>query len=188
MDEGASEEDSGERVRLNTKCLLPVALLMLLKLSRHPLTFLTPWRHLQDRNVLSYVLSWMRFSAPTLSMSRMSLSGGMKSAQDTPASRAWLLTTLPFQVDIFTQFLTRTHIIGPATSIDVERIISRGRLLLSQVRNKLSTQTTRAVLCLGEWSFMGMVKDEDVMKVALMNDEEGDEEVEFEDGWDSINN
>ena len=32
------------------------------------------------------------------------------------------------------------------------------------------------------------MKDEDVLKVAAMSDEEGDEEVEFEDGWDSINN
>jgi len=31
------------------------------------------------------------------------------------------------------------------------------------------------------------VKDEDVMKVAVMKDVEGDEE-EFEDGWDSIKN
>jgi hypothetical protein len=30
-----------------------------------------------------------------------------------------------------------------------------------------------------------MVKDEDVMKVAVLNDVEGDEE-EFEEGWDSI--
>ena len=85
-----------------TKVLLSVApLLMLFKISRHPLTFLTPWRYLQDRNVLSYVLSWMRFSAPTPSMSRMFLRGGMKSAQHILASRAWLLTTLPFQVRIF---------------------------------------------------------------------------------------
>jgi hypothetical protein len=31
------------------------------------------------------------------------------------------------------------------------------------------------------------MKDEDVMKVAVMKDEEGDEE-EFADGWDSIKN
>ena len=31
-----------------------------------------------------------------------------------------------------------------------------------------------------------MVKDKDVMKVALMQDEEGDEEVELDYGWDAI--
>jgi len=30
------------------------------------------------------------------------------------------------------------------------------------------------------------VKDEDVMKVAVMKDVEGDAEEELEDGWDSI--
>ena len=33
-----------------------------------------------------------------------------------------------------------------------------------------------------------MVKDEDVMKVAVMKDVKGDVEKEFEDGWDSIKN
>jgi hypothetical protein len=32
------------------------------------------------------------------------------------------------------------------------------------------------------------VKDEDVMKVAVMKDVKGDVEEEFEDGWDSIKN
>jgi hypothetical protein len=32
------------------------------------------------------------------------------------------------------------------------------------------------------------VKDEDVMKVAVMKDVEGDVDEEFEDGWDSIKN
>jgi|GraSoiStandDraft_4_1057263.scaffolds.fasta_scaffold1043919_1 hypothetical protein len=31
-----------------------------------------------------------------------------------------------------------------------------------------------------------MVKDDDVLKVALMKDVEGDEEIELEEGWDSI--
>ena len=53
------------------------------------------------------------------------------------------------------------------------------------VQNWLSAQTTQALFCLGSWSLAGMVKDEDVMKVAVLNDVEGDEE-EFEEGWDSI--
>ena len=32
------------------------------------------------------------------------------------------------------------------------------------------------------------MKDEDVMKVAVMKDVEGNVEEEFEDGWDSIKN
>jgi hypothetical protein len=34
---------------------------------------------------------------------------------------------------------------------------------------------------------MGMVKDEDVLKVAVMQDVEGEEEEELKDGWDAIN-
>jgi hypothetical protein len=31
-----------------------------------------------------------------------------------------------------------------------------------------------------------MVKDEDVLKVALLNDVEGEDEVELHNGWDAI--
>jgi hypothetical protein len=73
-----------------------------------------------------------------------------------------------------------------ATSVDVEWIFSRGRLLLSyKVRSRLSTQTTRALLRLGCWSLLGLVKDKDVLPVADLPDVEGEEE-EPEDGWDSI--
>jgi hypothetical protein len=75
-----------------------------------------------------------------------------------------------------------------ATSVDVERIFSRGRLVLTHVRNRLSAQTSRALLCLGSWSLMGLVKDEDVLKVAMMPDLEGEDEPELEEGWDSIKN
>ena len=73
-----------------------------------------------------------------------------------------------------------------ATSIDVECLFSQGCLLLSHVHNWLSAQTTWALPCLGAWSLAGMVMDDDILKVALLNDVEGDEE-EFNDGWDSIN-
>jgi hypothetical protein len=39
---------------------------------------------------------------------------------------------------------------------------------------------------LRSWSLLGLVKDEDVMNVAVMKDVEGDIEEELEDGWDSI--
>jgi hAT family C-terminal dimerisation region len=58
----------------------------------------------------------------------------------------------------------------PATSIDVERLFSRGRLLLSHTRSRLSVSSTRALLCLGSWSLNGLVKDEDAMAVALLDE------------------
>jgi hypothetical protein len=72
-----------------------------------------------------------------------------------------------------------------ATSVDVERIFSRGRLLLSHVRNRLTAQTTRALLCVGLWSRLGLVKDKDIQSVVSLPDVDGKEE-ELDDGWDSI--
>jgi hypothetical protein len=73
-----------------------------------------------------------------------------------------------------------------ATSVDVEHIFSHGWLILSHVHDRLSAQTMCALLCLGSWSLIGMVKDEDMLKVAILEDEEGEEEVELDDGWDVI--
>lgn len=74
-----------------------------------------------------------------------------------------------------------------ATSVDVERIFSRGRLLLSHVRSRLSAQSTRAILCLGSWSLLGLVKDDDVKAAAALPEIEGDEsDYEMEEGWDAI--
>jgi hypothetical protein len=55
-----------------------------------------------------------------------------------------------------------------ATSTDVERVFSCGRLVLPHIRNRLSAQSTRAVLCLGAWSLMGFVKDSDILEVTKM--------------------
>jgi hypothetical protein len=83
------------------------------------------------------------------------------------------------------QACTGSLIIVLATSIDVERLFSRGRLIVTHTRSRLSAQTTRALLCLGAWSLLGLVKTEDVLAVAALADAEGDEEA-LEDGWDSI--
>lgn len=48
-------------------------------------------------------------------------------------------------------------------------------------------QSTRAILCVGAWSVLGLVKAEDAKKVAQMEDLDGDEDVEMEEGWDRIN-
>jgi hypothetical protein len=72
-----------------------------------------------------------------------------------------------------------------ATSIDVERLFSRGRLLLSHVRSRLSVQSTRALLCLGFWSQLNLIRPDDVHRVTMLPDVEG-EEKEIVDGWDRI--
>lgn len=72
-----------------------------------------------------------------------------------------------------------------ATSVDVERVFSKGRLVLSHVRNGLSVQSTRASMCLGAWSKMGLVKDEDIMEAARLPEVKGSEP-ELDSNWDFI--
>ncbi len=74
-----------------------------------------------------------------------------------------------------------------ATSVDVERTFSRGRLLLPYVRNRLSAQTTRALMCLGNWSALDLIEDDDALAVAQLEEVEGDDsDYEMEEGWDVI--
>lgn len=54
----------------------------------------------------------------------------------------------------------------------MERIFSRGRRLLSHVRSRLSVTSTRAVLCLGLWSTLGLVDDNDLRQVGKLPDVE----------------
>ncbi|KAI0312858.1 hypothetical protein OF83DRAFT_1041254, partial [Amylostereum chailletii] len=55
-----------------------------------------------------------------------------------------------------------------ATSVAVECVFSRGRLLLSHVHSQLSAQSTHALLCLGTWSRLGFVHDDDTKVVARL--------------------
>ncbi|KAG1822519.1 uncharacterized protein BJ212DRAFT_1230180, partial [Suillus subaureus] len=72
-----------------------------------------------------------------------------------------------------------------ATSINVEQVFSCGCLLLSHVRSCLLAQSTQAFLCLGSWSTLNLVKPEDIHKVTILPDVEGEEQ-ELEHGWDRI--
>ncbi|KIK77424.1 hypothetical protein PAXRUDRAFT_166907 [Paxillus rubicundulus Ve08.2h10] len=58
----------------------------------------------------------------------------------------------------------------PATSVDIEWLFSRGRLLLTHVRSRFSVQSTRALLCLGHWSLLGLIKSEDVESMSKLPD------------------
>ncbi|KIL55791.1 hypothetical protein M378DRAFT_54282, partial [Amanita muscaria Koide BX008] len=58
--------------------------------------------------------------------------------------------------------MARDYLSIPATSVNVERIFSKGRILLSHLRSHLSVQSTRALMCVGAWSLLGYVKDKDI--------------------------
>jgi hypothetical protein len=70
-----------------------------------------------------------------------------------------------------------------ASSFTVEQVISKGRLLISHVRNRLSAQSTRALLCLGYWSKMGFIKSDDLKAAASLPDANNDEEWSDDDDW-----
>jgi hypothetical protein len=50
----------------------------------------------------------------------------------------------------------------------------------------MSSQTTRALLCLGHWSPLKFIRTEDLQKVSNLPDLKEGEEAELEAGWDSI--
>jgi len=83
------------------------------------------------------------------------------------------------------QSLVLDLMVYTATSVDVERVFSKGRLVLSHVRSRLSVQSTRALLCLGAWSRMGLVKDKDILQAARLPEIDGCE-AELEDDWDCV--
>ena len=72
-----------------------------------------------------------------------------------------------------------------AMSVDVKWVFSCGWLLLSHIQNCLSVQSTHALLCIESWSLLDMVKDSDVQAVAVMADDD-EEEQELKHGWDKI--
>ena len=74
-----------------------------------------------------------------------------------------------------------------ATSVGVERTFSKGRLLLSHIRNRLSVQSTRALMCLGVWSLLGYVQDNDIKVVTALEELVGEERMEeLAADWDAI--
>ena len=74
-----------------------------------------------------------------------------------------------------------------ATSVYIERIFSKGQILLSHLHGHLSVQLTRALLCLGNWSKLGLIKAEDVQAVVLLAEEKDEEcDREVEKGWDDV--
>ena len=74
-----------------------------------------------------------------------------------------------------------------ATPVDVERVFSQGRIILSHLRGHLSVQSTRALMCLGVWSRLGYVKDSDIKPVVTLPEVPAfGKEDDLEVGWDTI--
>jgi hypothetical protein len=72
-----------------------------------------------------------------------------------------------------------------ATTVNVKRVFSRGHLILLHIRNCLAVQSTRALLCVGVWSLLGLVKDSDI-KMSVGKDDVVGKEEDLPENWDAI--
>jgi hypothetical protein len=96
--------------------------------------------------------------------------GGMIGKQRIRDFRAW--PSITFLSPVSHRLRSRSHLsdsfASSATSVDTERVFSQGRVLLSHVRNSLSAQSTRALMCVGNWSLLGYIKDSDIQAVTTL--------------------
>ena len=107
------------------------------------------------------------------------------------AYHAWLGIFLQYQVSLSTstawglnEFILTWSL---ASSVAVERVFSKGRLIISHIRNRLSAQSTRALMCLGYWSKLGFVTLEDLKAGASLPDvKEGEAWLEDSEEWNII--
>lgn len=71
------------------------------------------------------------------------------------------------------------HCIG--STVDVERVFSRGWIVLSHLRNRLKVQTV------GEWLKAGLIRDKDIQAwLKGLTDVELGDERDVAEGWDTI--
>ena len=126
--------------------------------------------------------------ALTLSMSLMLFVGGMIVVPNILACQGWQLIILLSLVSNYLCFLCLYLLMTLlATSVGVERTFSKGRLLLSHIRNCLSVQSTCALMCVGVWSLLGYVHDNDIKKVTALEELIGEERMdELSADWDAI--
>jgi hypothetical protein len=105
-----------------------------------------------------------------LKLSKIPLHGGMRRGQPTWRWLKWHWIIYLYLVcsRAFTEL--NSWFIILATSVDVKWVFSQGCLLLSHVRSRLSVQSTRALLCLGSWSHLNLMRTEDVLSVVRLVD------------------
>ena len=151
-------------------------------------TYLMTYPHLNQPRLRNCRTSWKAFSVQNgIWTWRMVCAGGLSANISTPGFIGWLWTTYQFPVNYFFFCVQwNAHwLYLPATSVDVKQTFSQGRLLLSHVHSHLSVQSTCALLCVGVWSTLGYVKDDDVKVAAVLPEVNGAEE-ELAEDWDSM--
>jgi len=79
-----------------------------------------------------------------------------------------------------TSTVTRTRTWPTCTCLPVQVC----KPVTNTIRNRLSSQSTRALMCVGNWSRLGLVKVKDILPV--LGDELNEDEDELPAGWDQI--
>ncbi|KIP01061.1 hypothetical protein PHLGIDRAFT_38406, partial [Phlebiopsis gigantea 11061_1 CR5-6] len=88
--------------------------------------------------------------APTTDPIDLYLSTPCESVNGDPLE--WWSTHGRRQYGLRMMRMAHSYLSAPATAVDVERFFSRGRILLSHIRNRLSATSTRALLLVGAWT------------------------------------
>lgn len=159
---------------------------LLIKLGPPSGKYLMIYHHSLPLSPPSSRMSLNNTSSVLSKTSRMHWCGGTRTEQSTPGSLGWRWIICRYQVYAPSVSHLQVDLTNPiATSVDVERVFSKGRLVLSHIRNGLSVQSMRALMCLNAWSTMGLVKDKDVMEAARLPDVNGNEaELDLDSNWD----
>ena len=92
--------------------------------------------------------------------------------------------SIPGEQCLLTSVQGAKSLVPVATTVDVERVFSHGRLVLPHVHGRLAVQSTHASLCIGLWSSQGFVKEADVQ--AALDTREVEDEDELPMDWDAI--
>ncbi|EPS93907.1 hypothetical protein FOMPIDRAFT_1109298, partial [Fomitopsis schrenkii] len=58
--------------------------------------------------------------------------------------------------------MVRCYLTIPATSVGVERLFSKGHIIVTHLCNGLSAASIRALMCLNDWLLLSLVRDADV--------------------------
>ena len=68
----------------------------------------------------------------------------------------------------------------------MEHVFSQGHLVLLYMHNCLTSKSTHALVCLGDWSACGLVKDCNIKTMAVLLDVLGEQEPKFQQGWENL--
>lgn len=112
--------------------------------------------------------------------------GGMTDGPLILAFHAWPWIIWPYLVSVYIIISFPPFTGFTATSIEVEWLFSRGRLVISHVHSRLGVQGSRALICLGVWSHLGLIKSTDIKTVSAMEEVEGENHIDLGDRWDNI--